>query len=738
MVEANAILRYLLIYPLLYLISFIDSIINLFKNSKKTKQFSSSIQVAKDSSSSTYRSPKGLRLFKLPDDNKLNLYLKFQECTKKYPDLETMGVRELISIDEEVQDNGKTFKKLNQGDYKWMKYSRILKRVDNLANGLLKIGLKSGDNIVLFSETRPEWMITALACFKINVVVVTQYATLGLQALTFGINQTEAAYVFASGDTLTKIENILTQIPKVTHLVVFKDKFSQDLNVFRSKKMGGSTLKMVYSIDEVEEIGETSAKMEYTSPDKSDLSIIMYTSGSTGNPKGVMMTHENILTVLEALKPRLLPNATIDDLYIGYLPLAHILELASEITMIINGVRIGYSSPVTITDQSTAVKRGQKGDLTTLRPTIMTAVPAILERLTKAIKLRVDEGSPIKYSLFNKAYEIKFKKLKNGKTSTLLDKIVFSKIKTAILGDRLSFIACGGAILNEDVHDYAQTCLCPIVQAYGLSETCAGGSTQFVGETKCNEVGGVAESCEIKLVDWIEGNYRSSDKPNPRGEIWIGGANVTMGYYKMEEKSKEDFHLINGLKFFSTGDIGEMTSNGVLKIIDRKKDLVKLQGGEYLSLNKIEAVIKLLPLVENCCVVADGRKSYCVCLIQPNLKKMEGLISTSVSIANENQVNVECSSSATAHNVARRSSIEIAADLISQIENGKFMLKFNKDLMDHCLKHGLEKFEIPLKSKLVKEAWLPITGLVTDSLKIKRREVENFYSKEIELLYSSN
>ena len=173
-----------------------------------------------------------------------------------------------------------------------------------------------------------------------------------------------------------------------------------------------------------------------------------------------------------------------------------------------------------------------------------------------------------------------------------------------------------------------------------------------------------------------------------------------------------------------------MDANGILKIIDRKKDLVKLQGGEYVSLNKVEAVIKLLPLIENCCVIADGRKAYSVCLIQPNIAKLEELI-PKVDVVNETDVKLESTKK------AKRPSIEIANDLITVLESdSNFLKKFTKDIVDHCLKHGLERFETPIKYKLVKEAWIPATGLVTDSLKIKRKEVENFYKKEIEELYS--
>ena len=470
--EINPLLKYLVIYPLLYIVSFIDLIIGLFKGKIKLKNTGTSKLVEQNETSTTYRSSVGDTLTAVHDANS-NLYLKFKQCTEKYPELETLGVREIFSIDEELQENGKTFKKFNMGSYKWMKYAHILNRVDHLANGLLKLGLKSGDNVVLFSETRPEWLITALACFKIDVSVVTQYATLGIQALSFGINQTEAAFVFVSGETLQKIEKICKEISKVSHLVVFTDKFTQEaFNDFRIK----SPIKYIYSVAEVEEVGQTSEAMSFTSPKKDNLAIIMYTSGSTGNPKGVMMTHANILTTLEGVLARLLPNPTTEDAYIGYLPLAHVLELCSELAMIIYGVPIGYSSPTTITDQSTAVKRGQRGDLCTLKPTLMAAVPAILERITKAVKDKIEHESPFKRALFQKAFEIKSSKLRQGKPNVLLDKIVFGKINTLILGGRLKLIAAGGAILNRDVQEFAQTCLCSITQVYGLSETCAGGN----------------------------------------------------------------------------------------------------------------------------------------------------------------------------------------------------------------------------------------------------------------------
>ena len=194
-----------------------------------------------------------------------------------------------------------------------------------------------------------------------------------------------------------------------------------------------------------------------------------------------------------------------------------------------------------------------------------------------------------------------------------------------------------------------------------------------------------------------------------------------MGYYNMPEKTAEDYKYINGIRYFATGDIGEMLPNGNLKIIDRKKDLVKLSGGEYVSLNKIESNIKLMSLVDNVCVVANSLKSYCVALICPNLKQLKEIIKREMP-------NLDVDS--------ETNSDKLLATICAELEkNDKLVAKLSKEVIDHCVSQGIDRFEVPAKSKFVKEIWLPDTGLVTDSLKLKRKEIEKFYAKDIELLY---
>ncbi len=546
------------------------------------------------------------------------------------------------------------------------------------------------------------------------------YSTLGIEALAHGINETKSNLVITSSEQLPKINKILDKIPSLKNLIVFTDKFTeQNLIEFKITSKSYQNLS-VYSLSEIENLGSNSSKIDnFKKPTKNDLAVIMYTSGSTGTPKGVMISHGNILTSSRSLISRLGHVDLGKDKMIAYLPLAHVLELVCEIVCLVNGISIGYSTPQTITDISSGIKQGQKGDLRVLSPTMMAAVPIILERLSKAVKDKLSNADWFKQTLFKQAYEQKLRKFKLGVSTRLLDRILFKPISSAILGGEIKVILSGGALLSKEVHEFTQVCLCPAVQAYGLTETSACATTQMPNQTENETVGSVATCSEIRLVDWSEAGYRVTDKPNPRGEILIGGDNIAMGYFNL---ASDDFKFINGIKYFATGDIGEMLPNGNLKIIDRKKDLVKLSGGEYVSLNKIESIIKLLPLVDNICVIADSKKSYCVGLVCPNLKQLKELIKKEIpEIEVEDEPNPD----------------KLLANLCFQLEiNKKLVDKLSKEIMNHCVGHGIDRFEIPTKVKFVKEIWLPDTGLVTDSLKLKRKEIEKFYAKEIDLLYN--
>jgi long-chain acyl-CoA synthetase len=287
--RGQEIIKYLLIHPLLFLVKIIDYILSLILRNKlkddklPDKNAVLSRQVNPKDPSSPFRSTLFDDLIRTTVKS-TNLYNKLAEVIDKYRALNTLGVREILSMSDEVQPNGKSFKKYDLGEYKWMTYAQVFERINNFSNGLLSIGLKSNQNIVLFAETRPEWIMSAFSCFRIKVPVVTLYATLGVDALAYGINQTNSEYVFTSTEQLPKLGKILQKIPNLTTVIVFDDKFTQS-NLTDFKNKCANTIR-VFTMNEIEAMGKSTSKIDnYERATKDDLAIIMYTSGSTGNFK---------------------------------------------------------------------------------------------------------------------------------------------------------------------------------------------------------------------------------------------------------------------------------------------------------------------------------------------------------------------------------------------------------------------------------------------------------------------
>ncbi|KAL3282329.1 hypothetical protein HHI36_005516 [Cryptolaemus montrouzieri] len=274
----------------------------------------------------------------------------------------------------------------------------------------------------------------------------------------------------------------------------------------------------------------------------------------------------------------------------------------------------------------------------------------------------------------------------------------------------MRIILTGSAPLSPETNEQINNCLClKIIQGYGLTETCSSATVQDLDDLSFGRVGAPTTVCDIKLVNWEEGNYRVTDKPYPRGEIIIGGDNISAGYYNLPDKTEEDFFESDGRRWFKTGDICEVQEDGVVKIIDRKKDLVKLQAGEYVSLGKVEAQLKTNPLVDNICVYGESSKHYCVALVVPNHQQLIDL-------------------------AARKGITKPFEELCRSPEVEKIVLQ---ELADHGKKSKLEKFEIPAAVKIVTEVWSPDMGLVTAAFKLKRKDIQERYKSEINRMYAS-
>lgn len=635
------------------------------------------------------------------EDNIATLAICMKNAVEKYPDNKCMGWRPLISSETVTDANtGRKILKCKYDEYKWLSYKECFTRINNLAKGLLEGGVQPGDNVVIFMDTCIEWQLAAHACHQINAVVVTIYSTLGEEAVVYGINQTKASHVFTQESLVKMLQGFLSQCPDMKKIIYFGE----------DKNLGENTI----TYKAIEEAGQKSSKT-IVGPKPDDIAVIMYTSGSTGLPKGVLVTHRQIIAGANGVSNSFYKGFfTPNDRYIGYLPLAHILELLAETTMFFNGASIGYGSPLTLSDASPKIAAGTRGDAPTLKPTLMASVPAIMDKIRKAVNDRVSGGSALVQWMFSYAFSAKEAAYKTGTTTPIWDMLVFNKIKN-MLGGELRVMLSGGAPLSADTQKFMNVCFgIPVAQGYGLTETC--GATTICNPTdkSYGRVGGPIASMEIKLKDWDEGGYRWSDKDNkaiglPRGEILISGANLSSGYYLNPEKTKEEYVTdASGKVWFHTGDVGQIHPNGTVQIIDRKKDLVKLQMGEYVSLGKVEASLKGSEYVDNIMVYADSMQSYTIAIVQPSGPKLEALSVTK--------------------------GIEVT-DWKSLCENSEIVDAVLKSIQAVGQKDKLARFEIPTKLYITSEEWTPESNLVTAALKLKRNELNTHYKAQIKTMY---
>nr|XP_019967820.1 PREDICTED: long-chain-fatty-acid--CoA ligase 4-like [Paralichthys olivaceus]XP_019967893.1 PREDICTED: long-chain-fatty-acid--CoA ligase 4-like [Paralichthys olivaceus] len=625
----------------------------------------------------------------------------FEYAVQRFGEADCLGTREILSEENEVQPTGKVFKKLILGEYRWLSYNELDSVISQYGSGLAALGQQPKSTIAIFCETRAEWMITAQACFRRNFPLVTFYATLGEEAITFGLNETGVTHLVTSAELLeTKLKHVLPNTPKLKHVIfVDKKKVSTD---------GYPAGILVHSMESVLQLGTLpeNGGRAIVKPKPSDLAVVMYTSGSTGRPKGVMIVHRNLIAGMTGQCERI-PGLGPDDTYIAYLPLAHVLEMTAEISCVTYGCRIGYSSPQTLSDQSTKIKKGSKGDSSVLRPTLMAAVPEIMDRINKNVMSKVQEMNFIQKTLFTLGYKYKLGQIKKGYDAPLCNALLFRKVKK-ILGGRVRMMLSGGAPLSSATQRFMNVCFCcPVGQGYGLTETCGAGTITEVADISTGRVGAPLICCEVKLRDWVEGGYTSKDQPNPRGEILIGGPNVTMGYYRNESNNQDFFVDENGQRWFCTGDVGEVYPDGCLQIVDRKKDLVKLQAGEYVSLGKVESVLKNALLIDNICAYANSEQNYVISFVVPNQKKLTEL-------------------------AKQRSIVGSWEEICTHPEMEREVLKEIKVVAANI---KLQRFEIPVKVHLSPEPWTPETGLVTDAFKLKRKEIKNHYLPQIERMY---
>ncbi|KAG0016500.1 long-chain fatty acid-CoA ligase [Entomortierella chlamydospora] len=626
-------------------------------------------------------------LVSAPSDDIKTLYDVIQHSARVRPNLNALGRRKLIKMVEEEKEitkivggepvkEKKTWRYFKLSGYNWMTYKDTKIVVDNIGAGLRSLGVQPKDKITVFGATSANWILFAHGSFSQSCTIVTVYDTLGEEGLLHSMNEAEVATAYTNADLLNTMKNVIGRCPTLKRIIYDGDAKPADVI---SLKETHPHIQLT-TFEELKQLG-VDHPVEAVPPQPEELCCIMYTSGSTGNPKGVLLTHANLIAAIGGVNTILTKYIYEGDVLLAYLPLAHVLEFLVENVCIYWGVSLGYGTVRTLTDASV---RECQGDIKELRPTLMTGVPAVWETIRKGVVSQVNKGSPLVQSIFNAALNAKAWCMDNnlGAVTGIFDTVVFNKVRQQT-GGRLRYTLSGGAPISEETQRFLSTALCPVLQAYGMTESCG--------------------MCAFMTPDAF--SYVGVGSPVP---LWIRGPSITSGYFKNAEETAATLTPDNWLK---TGDIGEWHPDGTLSIIDRKKNLVKLSHGEYIALEKLESIYKSTAYCNNICVYADSMQSKPVAVIVTSEPRILEL--------------------------AKSKGIE-GKDFAELCKNKDII----KGVLDACLatakRAGLKPAEFVQGVYLEHEEWTAQNGYLTAAQKIKRKEINQAYSVQIKEIYGSS
>lgn len=568
--------------------------------------------------------------------------------------------------------------------------------------------------IAIFENTCAEWMIAAVGAFSQSIGVATVYATLGIDSVAEAVvDNSISAIVCNKTNVLYLVENA-KNMPCLKTIIYTNDLVGDDMVVDMPTSLPDGLT--VITFDDFVASGDT-AKYPVIPPTPESAAVIMYTSGSTGKPKGVVVKQSAIVAGCAAGERKLGLHAGVK--YLGYLPLAHIMELMYEFNVLASGASISYADPKSLT----ATGAYPAGALEVFAPTHMVAVPKIWDTIKKAIVAKVALSSPVAQALVNTALQWRAFAITIGLDTPLFNVLVFKKFKKFI-GGNLEHALSGGGPLNGEVQNFIRVAFgFPLVQGYGLTETCAGLTVQSTDDMRNGIVGSPIPCVEVRLdstpdiCDKAGVAYLSTDRKDVdgndiwgRGEIMLRGENVTTGYYMMPEKTKEVY--IDG--WFATGDIGQFMEDGSIRIVDRKKNLVKLKSGEYVALEKMEMVYGNCDFVDaiagGICCYGDGDMDRCIALFQiakpasMQWAKKTGLIGETEQEGDWEKV---------------KSSKALYAHV---------MECFKKEHANSDLSH-IEKL---IAVAMLEDPWTPENGCLTAANKLQRRKVIDDFATEFE------
>lgn len=566
------------------------------------------------------------------------------------------------------------------GEYQGFSYAEFGERVKNFALGLASLGITHSDRIAMISENRPEWAISDFGILSLGATNVPIYPTITAQQIEYILKDSGSRLIIVSKpDLLEKILQIKDNLPALQKVIYIDEA--------ETKK------DYLLKFDELYETGKKFGKdhagyfenaIKKVMPD--DLCGIIYTSGTTGAPKGVMLTHNNLLSNVMAAKQVIRVDET--DTLLSFLPLCHSFErMAGHFLAISAGATVAYAeSTETVADNLGEVK-----------PTLMTSVPRLFEKIYGRVIENAEAGSPIKKKIFwwavntgEKYVNAKFAgKISGGLNFKykLATKLVFTKLQQRV-GGRLRFFVSGGAPLPKEIAEFFYKAGILILEGYGLTETSPVIAVNREEKFKFGSVGPAVPGVEVKIAD--------------DGEVLTRGPHVMKGYYKNPEATAES---IDKDGWLHTGDIGILDEEGMLYITDRKKNILVTSGGKNVTPATIENLLITSPFIEQTMVIGDKR-NYLTALIVPSFAALE-------KFANENGISY--------------------SDVKELLTNEKVYAAVDADVQN--LTKDLARFEQLKKFTLMPKEFTIADDELTPTLKVKRKVVSQKYADIIDKMY---
>lgn len=563
------------------------------------------------------------------------------------------------------------FTQKENGKWQPLSIEAFVEKSKHFSLGLLQLGINKGDRIAIISNNRTEWHLTDLAAQQIGVVNVPIYPNITEEDYTYILNDCGAKVVFVSTqELLTSIENIKSSVPELKHVYTYDE------------IAGKSNYKEILALGK--DGDESSIKALKDAIKQEELATLIYTSGTTGKPKGVMLSHQNLVANVLASEERL-PIGK-DFKVLSFLPLCHVFERMIDYLFIYKGISIYYAESIeTIADNLKEVK-----------PHMFATVPRLLEKVYDKIVAKGSDLSGIKKALFFWALELglEFDPMEDkgwwyNFRLKIANKLIFSKWREA-LGGNVVAIVSGGAALQARLARVFTAAQIPILEGYGLTETSPviAVNSLLKDGTKIGTVGKPLDNLDVKIAE--------------DGEIIVKGPSVMMGYYNLPDVSKEAF---NSEGYFLTGDIGVLEDGKYLKITDRKKEIFKTSGGKYIAPQVMENKFKESRFIEQIIVMGEGEK-FASALIQPDFVFLKEWC---------DRKNVK------------------AATNEEMITNEQVIKRFEKEVEE--LNEKFSNYEKIKRFELLSEPLSIDAGELTPTLKLKRKNIMAKYNHLYQKIY---